>query len=449
MSKYLAAFAILLMAGAANAQTAGATVSPSSAQSPIPRFGDGRDWFFEARFGMFIHWGIYSLKGWNEQYQYGKDVPRREYEKLAEQFNPVHFDPDAWLDLADRAGMKYICFTTKHIDGFCMWNTAQTDYNIMHTPYGRDVLAKLAEACRRREVPLALYYSLADMHHPNYPSQGRVYEIRKPDPGDKPDQGKYIEFVKAQIRELCTNYGEIHGFWWDANVMDYKDPSLNQMIRKLQPKAVINNRGAGDGDFSTPERDWDNSVNEKRSFTAPVEACQSIGAQSWGWRVNEDYYTDAHLIRSIDKILAKGGNYLLNVGPKPDGAIPTEAAAILGRIGKWHAAVKESYDHVEPAGALTGNRDVLLTRRGNVLYVHLSKEPESSAVYLHPITDLPRIAILLNTGENVETDVLDLPSLGNQKPNRCLRLKNLPVNNRPAHGWVIKLEFDHLASARP
>jgi alpha-L-fucosidase len=257
---------------------------------------------------------------------------------------------------------------------------------------------------------------------------------------------KYLAFVKRQVRELCTNYGEIHGFWWDAFELGIKDPSFNELIRSLQPKAVINNRGFDEGDYSTPERDWDNSVNTELSFHKRVEACQSVGFQSWSYRIDEDYYSTAHLIRSIQKILAKSGNYVLSVGPKGDGTIPEEAASILRQIGKWYKPVKESLVGVEPAGMMTRNRDVLLTQRGDTLYVHVFKEQEIPAIYLSPIATLPRRATLLNTGERVECEILATPRLAQQKPNHCLRLKNLPVSGPASVGLVVKLEFDHLAA---
>jgi len=423
---------------------AGTAESEAGKGSFMRRFGDGRDWFLEKRFGMFVHWGIYSVAGWHEQHMFRKKLSRAEYIPFMKQFNPVKFNPDEWLDIAEQAGMKYLTFTTKHVDGFCMWDTKQTDFNITRTPYAKDALAKLAEACHRRKFPLCLYYSCADMNQKNYPSAGRPYELKAPEPGDEPDLNRYLEFVRAQVRELCTNYGEIHGFWWDANVIKHRDPSINAMIRKLQPCAVINNRGYDEGDFGTPERDWDSSVNTKQLFDKPIEACQSVGFQSWSWREDEDYYSDAHLIRSIQKVLAKGGNYLLNVGPKADGTIPEESAVILRRIGKWFSAVRESLIDVEPAGQLTNNRDVVLTRRGNTLYVHLVKEQETKSVFLGPMVDTPRRAQLLNTGEQVACDVADLPRLHNQTPDRCLRVKHLPVNERSTAGWVIKLEFDKL-----
>jgi alpha-L-fucosidase len=407
-----------------------------------PRFGDGRDWWFQKRFGMFIHWGLYAIHGLHEQEQWRYRVPRAEYETLARQWNPVKYDPNAWLDLAAAAGMKYVCLTTKHHDGFCLWDTKQTTYNTMNTPYGKDIVKMLADACHRRGVPLCLYYSIADWHQPNYPNQGRSHELA-PQPGDQPDFARYLEFLKAQVRELCTNYGELGGIWWDMNVEKHVDRSINDMIRKLQPKAVINNRGFDDGDFGTPERDYETAGEELLSFAQRTEACQSVGSESWGYRRNEDYYSDRHLIRSIDKYLARDANYLLNVGPAPDGTIPARPAAILKRIGKWYGAVQESVEGTVPASNLTTIRNVLLTRRDNTLYVHLNKDPIREAVQLKPIAVLPRRATLLNTGRPAECLVEMAPSDHiEHKP--YLRIRNLPVDELADTVLVVKLEFEKL-----
>lgn len=142
------------------------------------RFKDGRDVFFERRFGLFIHWGLYAIPAWHEQILWRGGMKRKEYERFINEFNPTKFDPDMWLDLAEQAGMQYICFTAKHHDGFCMWNTKHTRYNIMNTPYGRDVLGTLADACGRRNFPLGIYYSCPDWHHLHYPNQGRHHEMK-------------------------------------------------------------------------------------------------------------------------------------------------------------------------------------------------------------------------------------------------------------------------------
>ena len=412
----------------------------NNSDNRMKRFGDGRDWFFENRFGMFVHWGIYAIPAWHEQYQYRARVERSEYVKLAQKFNPKQFNPERWLDLLQETGMKYLCFTTKHCDGFCMWDTQQTKFNVMNTPYKRDILGMLSEACHKRDIPLCLYYSIADWNHPNYPNEGRHHEI-PPQPGDSPNWDKYLEFLKAQVRELCANYGKIHGFWWDANVPEYRDTSMNTMIHQLQPDAVINNRGFDDGDFGTPERDFEK--DDSVSFGRPTEACQSVGMESWGYRAGEAYYTDRHLIRSIDRYLCRSSNYLLNVGPMADGTISSENADILKRIGAWYHSVRESFEDVQPASQLTVNRDVMLTRRDHTIYVHLNKEPQGNSIKLSPMDSMPKSAILLNDGRIIETVVNNIPSdhdnLGSQKP--VLRLRNLPANEMANSVIVVKLVF--------
>lgn len=412
----------------------------------MKKFGDGRDWFFEKRFGMFVHWGIYAIPAWHEQHQYRLNVPRDQYAALMHQFNPAAFNPDQWLDLAEEVGMRYICFTTKHIDGFCMWNTAQTDYNVMHTPYGKDILGLLAEACHRRNFPLCLYYSIVDMHQKNYPTAGRRYEKRAPDHDDEPDLGKYIDFVKAQVHELCTQYGELHGFWWDANELEYHDPSINNTIRKLQPKAVINNRGCDDGDFGTPERESETAMAETEPvlrFPRPTEAVNSVGVESWGYREDEDYYSVHHLIDSIDKILSKGGNYLLNVGPEASGRIPQKAAILLRRIGSWYNTVKESFEGAEPATELLGGPGLYLTRRGNkTLYVHFYGLPYSDAVLLPFVKPSLRRATLLNTGKPVEFHIDPHHPRYCMRNEKVLKLQHLPVNDFANEVMVVRLDFD-------
>jgi len=409
-------------------------------ENQIPRFGDGRDWFFQRRYGMFVHWGIYSIPGWHEQHQWRGRVERNEYVKLANQWNPVKFNPEQWLDLMEEAGMKYITITTKHHDGFCLWDTKQTAFNTMNTPYKKDVIGMLADACHKRGVPLCLYYSIADWNHINYPNEGRHHEL-PPQPQDSPNWEKYIEFLKAQVRELCTNYGEIHGFWWDMNVPQYKDPSINDMIRQLQPKAVINNRGFDEGDFGTPERDYDSASGEAKGFERLTEACQSVGMESWGFKKDEDYYTDRHLISSIDKYLARDANYLLNVGPTGEGIIPEQSAEIIKRIGLWKKSVDESFTDTETDSELVSSPGVLITKKDNTIYVHLNRLPVGNGIKLKPITIAPKKATLLNTSKKVDFAANLCPSdHATQQP--YLRLRNLPVKEMSDTVMVVKLEFD-------
>ena len=417
-----------------------AAVNPDEKKNGIPRFGDGRDWFFESRYGMFVHWGLYSIPGWHEQHQWRARVPRAEYVKLAEQWNPKKFNPEEWLDLVEEAGMKYITLTTKHHDGFCLWDTKQTAFNTMNTPYKKDIIGMLSDACHKRKIPLCLYYSIADWNQPNYPNSGRHHEL-PPQPQDVPDWDKYMVFLKEQVRELCTNYGEIHGFWWDMNVPVYKDPSVNALIRKLQPKAVINNRGFDEGDFGTPERDYDNGAAEAKGFDKLVEGCQSVGMESWGYKKDEDFYTDRHLISSIDRYLARDANYLLNVGPTGEGVIQREAASILQRIGKWKASVEESFQKVQTDSELVSALDVLVTKRDRTLYIHLNKLPVGNGLKLKPINILPIKATLLNTGKPIDCVVNLCPSdHATQQP--YLRLRNLPANEMSNTVLVARLEFD-------
>lgn len=418
----------------------GTAARMSAGDQKLARFGDSRDWFFEKRYGMFVHWGLYSIPAWHEQHQWRARVPRSEYVKLASQWNPVKFNPEQWLDLMEEAGMKYITITTKHHDGFCLWDTRQTKFNTMNTPYKQDIIGKLSDACHRRNVPLCLYYSIADWNHPNYPNQGRHHELAGPEKCDQPDWDKYMEFLKTQVSELCSNYGKIDGFWWDMNVPLYKDTSINSMIRKLQPSAVINNRGFDDGDFGTPERDFDAAAAEAKTLDRATEACQSVGMESWGYKKDEDYYTDLHLIRSIDRYLARDANYLLNVGPTGEGLIPEESSAILKRLGKWHSSVKESFEGTEVSTKIITDKDAIVTKKGNTIYVHFNKGIPGNGFKMKPINVLPESAVLLNDGRKIDFVVNLCPSDHlDQKP--YLRLRNLPSNEMADSVMVVKLEF--------
>lgn len=387
-----------------------------------------------------MHWGLYAIPAWHEQIQWRKGIPRSEYAKLMEKFNPLKFEPERWLDIAGEAGMEYICFTVKHHDGFCMWDTEHTSFKSTNSPYGKDILSMLAEACHRRKFPLCLYYSIADWNHPNYPNQGKSHELAKPEKGDRPDLEEYLDFLKAQIREICTKYGEIHGLWWDMNQTGQRLPGINTMIRNLQPKAVINDRGFDEGDFKTPEREWTSDpAKDMFAFSSPVEAVNSVGTQSWGYKSDEDYYSLIHLIRSIDSTIARGGNYMLNVGPKANGEIPAPALKILGSVGKWYKSVKESFSG-EYAPGLIENPDVIATEKERDVFIHLRSEPKSSAVILKPVCKKPRRAVLLNTGADVECRTDLLPSCW-QTGKKYLRLRNLPVNKFSNQVLVIKLTF--------
>lgn len=390
------------------------------------------------KFGMFVHWGIYSLTGYHEQVRWRFFTPRSEYRRLAGKFNPTAFDPDEWVALAKNAGMEYICFTTKHHDGFCMFDTKYTDFNIMNTPYGRDILKELSDACRRGGLKLSLYYSNPDWDYKYGYNSKSSHQM--PEKDDIEDIERLKEFQKNQIRELLTNYGEIYTFFWDIPTR-ISDPSMNEFIRSLQPGILINDRGWGDrGDFSTPER----SVPDGGKFERFTEACQSVGQQSWGYCRDEDYFTTRFLTSSIDKIRVKDGSYLLNVGPMPDGRIPERAADIIRRVGSWYNRVREAFD-AEPCSILEDKR-LLTTRRGDTLYVHIPDGLNSCGLTLKPLDTLPKSVTLLNDGRRLECAVTTRPE-DKDWSTQLLRRQTLHIFDIPADEFeketmVLKLELD-------
>jgi alpha-L-fucosidase len=392
-------------------------------------------WFKEKRFGMFVHWGLYSIPAVHEQYWQRWNIEHDEYVKLADEFNPEDFNPAELLDLAQDAGMEYLVFTAKHHDGFCMWDTKQTDFNIMNSPYGKDVFGMLAEECHKRDFPLVIYYSVVDWYQPTYPNIGRHHEIET-DPTQH-NMAEYVDYVKAQIRELCTNYGTIHGIWWDMNVSKYKDKSVNELIRKLQPLAVINNRGFGKGDFSTPERDFDpENANPNIGKYKLVEACQSVGINSWGYRKDEDYFSSNYLMKCIDKWLTDGANYLLNIGPDSKGKIPKKSKKILLNIGKWMRAVRPSFNG-ELMPCLIKNLKVV--KDGKTLYVHCPENITSSTINLNPLKDEPLKVNLMNSGQRLDwTFESIIYEAGSGE--KYLRIRNIPVDECTGP-VIIKIEF--------
>lgn len=408
------------------------------------KFNDSRDWFLDKKLGMFIHFGLYSIGGWHEQDQWRREIPREDYEKLIDKFNPTEFDPHKWIDAAESAGMEFLCITTKHHDGFCLWDTKYTDFNVMNSPYKKDIIKMTSDACHERGMGFGVYYSLPDWHNKYYPTQGRHHEIYMPRETDEPSTEKYLEYVKNQVVELCTNYGEINQFFWDVNVAEFNDPSINNLIRKLQPGALINDRGPSKGDFTTPER----TVPYDGCFKEPVMSIQSMGRESWGYRIDEDYYTHKFLMQSIDKSLVMGGNYELNIGPKPDGTFAKEDIDACNAIGEWYKKVKESYKDIDLScklnadcdGSTIGYDNCGITISDNTMYLHINKDLQTCGLMLAPIDILPKEAIILNTGESVKCIVDIVPWRYTKNP--ALRLAKIPVNKILDEPIVIKLKFD-------
>lgn len=396
---------------------------------------NSKDLFKGKRFGLFIHWGLYAIPGWHEQILWRWNLPREEYEGLIHVFNPSRFDPGQWIDIARNTGMEYICFTVKHHDGFCMWDTKQTGYNIMNTPYGKDVFRILSEECKRNDFPLGIYYSCVDWYHPCYPNMGRSHELLAPRDTDTPDIDRYYDYVSRQMRELCTDYGNLYQLFWDLNIAEYRNPKINEDIKRMQPDILINDRGPSPGDYRTCER----ILPEYNPSYEAMEACQSIGSSSWGYRYDEDYFTVKYFMKSIDRILSMGGNYILNVGPDADGNFSKKAHKILNGIGSWFNKVKESY---------YGKRSILfqdyseyyLTYDKNLLYVHIHTDLDKSSVVLDFVNRYPLEVILLNTNEHLDYVVDVLPYSTNGKP--CLRIRDIPADELTNELLVIKIEFD-------
>ncbi len=307
----------------------------------------------QAKFGIFIHWGPYAVLG--GQYRNGKKnyaewiqlqehIPADEYEKIAASFDPEKFDADAWVRLVRDAGAKYLVFTAKHHDGFCMYHTELTDYNIVdYTPFKRDPLKELAAACKKYHIRLGIYYSLVDWHHPEFPakySQRGFHGRPRPDA----DIRKYADYEIGQVKELLSNYGDVFVIWFDGGgafkgvdkFSLLKGDELIKTIRMLQPGCLINDR-LGKGDYGTPEQHIPGEIQDHA-----FEVCMTIG-KHWGYnRFETDFKSTEDLIRKLVDIAHKGGNFLLNIGPKPDGTIPEVFRQRLRGMGRWLAVNGES-----------------------------------------------------------------------------------------------------------
>lgn len=362
------------------------------------------------KFGMFIHWGLYSVLGAHEQVLARNDMQNKEYEKLINEFNPTNYDPEEWVIMAKNAGMKYICFTTKHHDGFCMWDTKYTDYNIMNTPYGKDVLRMLADACEKHGMLLSLYYSNPDWHYKygfNPKSTHQWKSVNK----DDINTPKYREYQRGQLEELLTNYGKIYTLFWDISPY-YEDKSMNEFVRSLQPDILINDRGYDKGDFSTPERE----VPEGNRFSKMTEACQSVGIQSWGYRKKENYYSKRFLMSSIDKIMAMGGSYLLNVGPKPDGCIDEKAKEMISEIGSWYIRTGNTLENTQPDefqyefDDLAPLDSYIAIKKNGKTYFHFYNGISADCISLSKFPSIPKNARCINDNKKLEIRVENLPA---------------------------------------
>lgn len=314
-----------------------------------------RTWFQDAKFGLFIHWGIYSVLGAGEwvmeergpaSYTGRPGIPASQYDRLAAQFNPTQFDAREWVALAKASGMKYITITSKHHDGFAMYDSSLTDWNIVdRTPYGRDVLAELAEACREEGLKLFFYYSQLDWRHEDYFPRGRTgLQAGRPENGN---WDNYIDFMNGQLRELLTNYGEIGGIWfdgmWDKWDAPWRLDETYRLIHQLQSQTLIGSNHhlaplPGE-DFQMFEHDLPGAnttgYNTTEIGTLPFETAETIN-QSWGFNLTDhDYKSTDDLIRYLVNAAGRNGNFLLNVGPMPNGKVQEEFKERLHGIGRW------------------------------------------------------------------------------------------------------------------
>lgn len=325
-------------------------------------------WWNEARFGMFVHWGLYAQLGRHEWVMNRERIPIEDYEKLADSWRVMPQNPAlAWADLARRAGMKYMVLTTKHHEGFCLWNTQQTDYNAVKRSPGRDLVREYVDACRAAGLKVGFYHSLMDWHHPD----GANCAL------DEGARRRFLDYIQGCARELCTNYGRVDIFWHDVS-WPLKSPeawesvTMNAMIRGLQPHILINDRSQLPEDFGTPE--------ERVTAASPGrnwEACMTFNG-SWGYMpISPDWRSVREVVQMLNTAAAGGGNLLLNIGPAPDGSIPEEAVSRLEAVGRWISVYGEAlYGAVDRAD---GRMEWLPTGgwslKGNTAYYWCSRWP--------------------------------------------------------------------------
>jgi alpha-L-fucosidase len=399
---------ILVCAGAL------ACLAPLRAQTgykPTPENLAAREWFQDARFGMFVHWGVYSVLGDGEWVMNNKKIPIADYEKLPALFNPTEFNAAEWVGLAKAAGMKYITITSKHHDGFAMFDSKVSDYNIVaRTPYKKDVLKALADECRRQGLKLFFYHSQLDWHHPDYFPRGRTgQDAGRPDQGNWP---RYLDYMNGQLRELLTNYGDVAGIWfdgwWDRPDADWQLDRTYALIHQLQPQALIGSNhhrrpNAGE-DFQMFEKDLpggrtaefnkDSEIGE-----LPLETCETMNG-AWGFNITDRRYKSTRdLIRYLVRAAGSNANFLLNVGPMPNGRIQPEFVTRLQEVGAWTAKNGESI-YGTRGGPIPPHAWGATTRKGNRVYVHVLDWPDT-ALLLPPLPSAVRSARLLNGGRSV------------------------------------------------
>jgi alpha-L-fucosidase len=403
---------------------------PSSAETKAER--DQRmAWFREARFGLFIHWGVYSVPAgeWNGNQNYGEwfmeetKMPVSQYEKFAAEFDPVKFNAREWVRLAKDAGMKYIVITSKHHDGFGMYRSDLTDWCIRSTPFKRDPLKELAEACKAEGVKLCFYHSIMDWHHPDWGTR-RAWNDRAT---GNPDMDRYTSFMKGQLKELLTRYGPIGILWFDG---EWESPwtfdrgvDLYNYVREFQPDIIINNRVGkgragmggmdenrqGVGDYGTPEQEI-----PATGFGPGVdwESCMTMN-NHWGYNKNDqNWKSSATLVRNLIDCASKGGNYLLNVGPTSEGLIPTPSIERLKEIGAWMKINRESIygTTASPFRRLPWGRSTTRVQgKDTTLYLHVFDWPATGSLLVPGLKNKVQKAYVLDKSKRKTLSVQNIP----------------------------------------
>jgi len=344
-------------------------------------------WWHEARFGMFIHWGLYSVLGRHEWVMENEGIPVAEYEQLAKRFKPKPNAARDWARLAKQAGQKYMVMTTKHHEGFCHFDSKLTGYCAPKQGPGRDLVKEYVEAARGEGMRVGFYYSLMDWHHPD---GARCLT-------DEAARRRFVDYIHGQIRELLTNYGKIDILWydvaWPLDAKGWESEKMNQMVFQLQPDIIVNNRNKLEGDFTTPGQ---TITASDRAW----ESCMTMN-DSWGYNRNDDHWKDAKtVVRNLIACSRDTGNYLLNIGPKADGSIPEESVRIMTAVGKWmdrNGKAIYQTEKCQPRRSAFAS----FTRNGNTLYMHNYFWPGETAAIGGLMTKV-RSAKLLASGKEVK-----------------------------------------------
>lgn len=383
----------------ASAAIAGSGITPLLGQNP-QNLGDESPevkadrarrmkWWHEAKFGMFIHWGLYSVVGRHEWVMEMEGIPAQEYEQLAKQFNPKPNAAREWARLAKKAGQRYMVMTTKHHEGFCLFDTKTTNYCAPKQAAGRDLVREYVDAARAEGLRVGFYYSLMDWHHPDGARCATDEAARR----------RFVDYIHTHIRELLTNYGKIDILWydvsWPLDVKGWESEKMNKMVFELQPDIIVNNRNKLAGDFATPEQKI-----EVAETGRAWESCMTMN-DSWGYQKADDAWkTPKQVIRNLITCAHDGGNYLINIGPKGDGSIPAESVEILSAVGAWmdkNGSALYGADVCQPTRCRFGS----FSRNGNTLFLHIQSWP-GSTIALAGIMAKVKSAKLLATGKNVD-----------------------------------------------